>query len=272
MSGIVFAGAISHAPHITAFAHLVEKDQLARFHAGAATLRNNLSEARPDVLVVLTSDHFTNIPPGNVPAFCVGTAASYLGPIEDWIKLDKRPIPGHRAFAERLLNAALDGGFDPAFAGQMEMEHGVVVPLHFLTPEMNVPIVPVIQNCMVPPLPRFRRCFAFGGLIRKVAEDSGLRVGVLGTGGLSHAPGAPEAGRIDTEFDAMFLTALEHGDRDFLLDLPSERVDAAGFGTWEVRQWITAMGAAAGAPAEIHTYEPVQVWDTGCAAVSFHLA
>lgn len=268
---LAYVGAISHAPQITAYYDRAEPAQARRFSDGAAVMRERIKAARLDVLVVVSPDHLTNLPPGMMPALCIALADEYQGPIETWINLETRRVSGHAAFAKELLNAALDGNFDPAFTTSLELEHATMIPLHFLTPEMDVPIVPVIQNCMVPPLPRMRRCHALGELIRDVAERSTLRVGVVGTGGLSHAPGAPEAERIDVEFDRMFVSQIAGDHPSSILDIPSQRIDEAGFGTWEVRQWATALGAASGCRATIHCYEPVDAWVTGCAAATFDI-
>lgn len=269
---LVYVGAISHAPQITGLFDRADQGQAQRFAAGATAMQARIVEARPDVMVLIASDHFTSLPPGLMPAFTIAMADNYHGPIEDWINLEKRDVPGDAAFALTLVNAALDRGFDPATATSMMLEHGTMIPLHFLSPSASTPIVPVIQNCMVPPLPRLRRCYQFGELIRDASESSERRVAVIGTGGLSHAPGAPEAERIDEEFDRMFLDLLRHGDAEKATRIPSSRVDRAGYGTWEIRQWVTAMGVASGARAEIHVYEPVAAWVTGCAAASFEIS
>jgi hypothetical protein len=112
------------------------------------------------------------------------------------------------------------------------------------------------------------RCYAFGQVLRAAAEAHGVRVAVVGTGGLSHAPGSADAGRIDTEFDRDFLAMLASKPLD-ALGLGDERIDAAGFGAWEIRQWITALGAAGGGKAEVLAYEPIEAWETGCAAAVF---
>jgi aromatic ring-opening dioxygenase LigB subunit len=154
----------------------------------------------------------------------------------------------------------------------MSLEHGIMVPLSFIDPNHTLPIVPILQNCMAPPMPSLRRCWEFGKLIRDVAEKSGRRVAVVGTGGLSHSPGAPEAGFIDEAFDRRFLELLASDSPEDALDLPNEAIDSAGFGTWEIRQWATALGAAGGRGARVLAYEAIKEWETGCSAVVFDAA
>lgn len=271
MGRIVFAGAMSHAPHITGSREQADPAQCRRFYDGVAELATRLHKSRPDVLVVIASDHLTNFFSDCMPAFCIGLAAEYSGPVERWIRIPPFTVPGAHEFASEVLRQAFDQGLEPAFARSLPLEHGIAVPLSLLTPGFDVPIVPVIQNCMVPPLPSLRRCFDLGAMIRAAAERSSLRVAVLGTGGLSHWPGAPESGDIDVEFDRSFLSMLASGTPKDILGIPDARLDQAGFGAWEVRQWATALGASGGAGAEVLAYEPIAPWETGCAAAVFRL-
>jgi predicted class III extradiol MEMO1 family dioxygenase len=269
MANTVFAAAMSHAPHITAFPAMAPADARDRFYAGMQAAGEALRAARPEVIVIVSSDHFHNLFTDRMPAFCVGLAASYEGPAEGWIRIEPFRVPGAADFSRILMRQFFADGFDPAFAHSMKIEHGLAIPLSFLTPAFDVPIVPILQNCMVPPLPSLRRCYEFGASIRRAIERSGLRVAVVGTGGLSHAPGAPEAGRIDGDFDREFLETLASASPLKCVEISDDRIDSAGFGTWEIRQWITALGAAGGQRARVLAYEPIPSWETGCAVALF---
>ena len=267
---IVFAAGVSHAPHITGFPDHAPVESKSRFYAAMNEVGARLRAARPDVVVVVSSDHFHNLFTDRMPAFCVGLAAEHQGPAERWIRIEPFSVKGAPSFARAVMQHAFRLGMDPAFSDHVVLEHGLAVPLSFLTPEFDYPVLPILQNCMVPPLPPLHRCYAFGQVLRAAAEAQGLRVAVVGTGGLSHAPGAPDAGRIDVEFDRAFLEMLRTRPMD-VLGLTDERIDAAGFGAWEIRQWVTALGAAGGGKAEVLAYEPVEAWETGCGAVVFSL-
>lgn len=269
MGKIVFAAALSHAPGITAFADAPPLKQKQSLYSAMERVRRLLKQSAPDLLIVVSSDHFTNLSMNAMPAFCVGTSDDYTGPVENWINIDSRKVPGSSAYSKAIIRGAFASGFDPAFAEDMRLEHGVMVPLHFLTPAMDVPIVPVLQNCVAPPLPTLRRCYQMGQVFAAVAAHREERVAIIGTGGLSHAPGAPEAGRIDEEFDRRFLHLLEEGRADEATALSDSEIDAAGFGTWEIRQWLTVAGATGGHRASVLAYEPIKEWDTGCGVVVF---
>lgn len=144
-----------------------------------------------------------------------------------------------------------------------------MIPLHFLTPATEIPLVPIIVNCQVPPLPRLRRCYQLGQVLRRVVDRRPERIAVIGSGGLSHSPGVPEGDRIDGVFEREFLSFLEKGDHESIVSLPKERIDAAGFGTWEIRLWVTVLGAVPERKGHILAYEMIREWQTGCAVVVF---
>jgi aromatic ring-opening dioxygenase catalytic subunit (LigB family) len=269
MGSLVFAGAISHAPGIAAFRGAAGEAESASFFAAADTLREHLEEARPDVLVVIAPDHFSNFFVDNMPAACVTLNEIYEGPVEDWLGISKLQIPGNPSFGKAMLAQAFKNGIEPAFSHHVVLEHGVIVALQMVAPRFDVPIVWVMQNCQVPPLLSLRRCYAFGRAIREAIDASDLKVGVLGTGGLSHSPGAAEADELDPVFDRHFLSLLDRNAIDELLDLPNGRIDEAGFGTWEIRQWITALGVAHDRRPRSLAYEAIKAWDTGCGAAIY---
>jgi aromatic ring-opening dioxygenase catalytic subunit (LigB family) len=265
MGTLVFAGAMSHAPGIAAFPNAPQEAQRQRFIAATDLMRQRLEAARPDVMVVIAPDHFSNFFIDNMPAACVTMNAEYRGPVEDWLGIPKLTIPGAPGLARGILGAAYEAGIEPAFSEQAALEHGTIVALSLLTPAFDVPLVWVMQNCQVPPLMSLGRCHALGRAIRAAIDASDLRVGVLGTGGLSHAPGAAEADRLDEAFDRHFLDLLDRNAVDEVLSIPNARLDEAGFGTWEIRQWITALGAAHDRRPRTLVYEAIHAWDTGCA-------
>jgi Catalytic LigB subunit of aromatic ring-opening dioxygenase len=263
MGEIVAAILCSHAPGITAFPAPEEKK--AAVWGGFAQAREVLEAARPDVILAASCEHFVNFFLDNFPAFCIGTGESHKGPVEPNLNIPQGEVPGHPEFAQAVLETAFAGGVEPAWSERMLLDHATSLPLHFLNPERNIPVVPLLQNCLVPPLPALPRCYRLGQLIREAIDAWPGRVALLGTGGLSHSPGAPEAGYIDEAFDHEFLALLERGDGEVIAAIPDERIDRAGFGTWEIRQWVTVLGAVPERKGRVLVYEPVKQWFTGCA-------
>ena len=77
-------------------------------------------------------------------------------------------------------------------------------------------------------------------------------------------------GEIDENFDREFLHKLETMSVDSILSMPKERIDDAGFGAWEIRQWLTVAGAVPELRGHTLAYEAIREWDTGCAVTLFH--
>ena len=102
---LVFAGICSHAPGITGRAQLADRDVADDFFRNYRSMGDELAAARPDVLVIVAAEHFANFFMNNMPAFAIGLAESYEGPIEDpqWLGIPRTVIPG---------NAPLVAAFD----------------------------------------------------------------------------------------------------------------------------------------------------------------
>ncbi len=266
---IVFAGAASHAPGMTAWPDAVPADQKDRLYAAYDELRRRLEAARVERLIVLTSEHWTNFFLDHIGAFCVGRAQTYEGPVEPWLKVEKRSVPGDPEMAEAIVEAAYANDVEPSFAYELHFDHGTMLPLHFLTPRMDVPVVPVYFNTLAAPQPAASRCMEFGRIIGEVARRSHHRVGIVATGGLSHDPGERAHGTIDAAFDRRFLDQMAHGDLAALAAYRRSDFVAAGAGAFEVLTWIALRGALAEAHGDILAYEAVVPWATGMGMIGF---
>ena len=266
---VEFACAMGHAPGILAWAEAAPAAQKERLYAAFEELRRRLDEARLDVLVLFTAEHWANFFLDHMSAFCIGTAASYSGPIEPWLKINKSEISGDVPLAQALLDACYANDLEPSFAHEMRFDHGTMIPLHFLTPDMQLPVVPLLINTLAAPYPSARRCLALGRIVGDVARQSAKRVGIVATGGMSHDPGERNHGVIDSEFDRRFLAQMSRGDIGSLGRYTSADLSAAGAGALELLSWIALAGALRTFRGEVLAYEPVQPWATGIGAMAF---
>ena len=66
--------------------------------------------------------------------------------------------------------AGIEAGFDVGMTQNFSVDHSVAVPLHFLTPDMNVPVMPFFISGHVPPLPSAQRCYALGQAVGRAIE------------------------------------------------------------------------------------------------------
>ncbi len=144
-----------------------------------------------------------------------------------------------------------------------------MVPLHFIAPRMDRPVVPVIFNTLASPQPAARRCLELGRVIGEVAAKSKKRIGLIATGGLSHDPGEKNHGIIDTEFDRRFLDAMTAGDGEALSRYTRAEFAKAGAGAFELLSWVALVGALGGRKGEVVAYEAVQPWATGVGLMNF---
>jgi 2,3-dihydroxyphenylpropionate 1,2-dioxygenase len=270
---IVAALAGSHAPGITGWPENAPPEQVERFHKGYGTLRDRLAAARPDLLLILTPEHWVNFFLNNMPPFCLGIGESFEGPAEDpaWLRVPKATISGDSKRA-RALYEALSREVDLAFSEELLLDHGAMVPLHFLTPKMELPVIPLFMNCLAPPLPPLSRCYRVGQILGEVLRAWPERVALLATGGLSHWPAMPQAGKINVEFDRRFLEALAQGRGEELTRYADREIERdAGPGAHEIRTWLTLAGALSGVKGGIIAYEAVAAWATGCGIFSFEI-
>jgi hypothetical protein len=266
---IVFAAAVSHAPGITAWPAAAPAEQKAHLDAAFARLRAKLRAKQVEELVLFTSEHWTNFFLDHIGAFCIGRADGYRGPVEPWLNVPASTIRGDPDLAGAIVEAAYEGGFEPSFAYELQLDHGTMIPLHFLTPEMDVPTVPIFINTLASPQPSARRCLAFGQVVGGTLRRSPRRIGVVATGGMSHDPGERRHGIIDSEFDRRFLSQMANGDASALAEYSRQQFGAAGAGTFELLAWIALCGATDGSAGTVLAYEPVVPWATGMGIMEF---
>lgn len=202
-----------------------------------------------------------------------GLGEKNWGPTEEWLPIDKVWIPGHPGLANHIAQYTLDHGFDPAFSHLLELDHGIMTVYFELDNDMKLPLVPIVQNCAVPPLVPARRAYEFGkALGDAIRSYDGLeRVAVVGAGGLSHWIGNPRVGDINEEFDRWFLEVLESGDLEQVLDMPNEEIELAGNGNHEMRSWLAVAGAVSATQPKATklAYEAVYPWITGMAVAQW---
>lgn len=263
---LVFAGVCSHAPGITGRAERADPAVRDEFYANLDLLRQRLEAARPDALIVVAAEHFANFFMNNMPAYCVGMGDHYEGPIEDedWLAIKKTRVPGDAELSKRLIEALLPR-VDVAYAEEWKFDHGIMVPLHFLTPRYELPIVPVNINCQGPPLTPLQRAYDFGRALRIACDAQAERLALVGTGGISHWPATPDSGVINETWDRAFLENFINNRESALTSYTDEEtLRDAGQGGFEIRTFLSVAGATAGRTGELLFYAPIPIFAVGC--------
>ena len=198
---LVFAGVCSHAPGIVSRSELADPAPRDALYAAFDEMREQIEAARPDALMVVGAEHFANFFMDNMPSFAIGMADFYDGPIEDtaWLRIEGVRVPGARELSERLIREVMETS-DVSYAQEWRFDHGIMVPLHFLTPRYDLPVIPVNINCQGPPLTPLSRTWAFGEALRRAADAAPERIALIGTGGISHWPATPDSGKINEAY------------------------------------------------------------------------
>lgn len=270
---LVFAGVCSHGPGITGRSEQADPAVRNAFYESFHQMGDALAAAKPDALVVVGAEHFANFFMDNMPSLAVGMADYYDGPIEDeaWLGIKKRRIPGNAQLSKRLIEAIMRKS-DVAYAEEWLFDHGIMVPLHFLTPRYDVPIIPVNINCQGPPLIPLERTWEFGRALRSAIDSVPERIALIGTGGISHWPATPDSGVINEAWDRNFLDHWCANDRESLCAFTDEEIyREAGQGGFEIRTYIAVAGACAEAKGRVWFYAPIPIFAVGCTIATFEL-
>jgi aromatic ring-opening dioxygenase catalytic subunit (LigB family) len=271
---LVFAGVCSHAPGITGRAARADRGLRDAFYAGLETLRERLEASLPDALIVVAAEHFANFFMDNMPAYCIGMGERYAGPIEDeaWLGIRRTQVSGHADLSRRIIEAVLPS-IDVAYAEEWKFDHGIMVPLHFLTPRYDLPVIPVNINCQGPPLTPLARAYEFGRALRSACDAQPERIALVGTGGISHWPATPDSGTINEAWDREFLDRFLANRRDELIAYTDEEtLRDAGQGGFEIRTFLAVAGATEGATGELLFYAPIPIFAVGCTAATMTVA
>ena len=131
MADLVGVFAASHGPIIARDWETMPAAHRNRLAAGFDEIGRRLKACRPDLLVVISPDHWVNFFISNLPAVCIGIGEEHDGPPEPFMKkvFPHERLKGHAAFGRHLLETALDGDFEPALSHRLKLDHGTCIPL-----------------------------------------------------------------------------------------------------------------------------------------------
>lgn len=268
MAEIVGIFASSHTPVMLNFPDAIPLLVREEIYAGYRDLGKRIVASGAQALVIMSDDHIHNFFLNNFPAFCVGATHSYKSPAEHWLRAEPRLLPGDEKLGAYLLQRLLRADFDPSFSMELILDHGTLTPVELAHIDTPIPLVPVLINCVQPPMPTVRRCYILGKALGQMLRDyTGLeRVAIWGTGGLSHDVGTPRMGMVNEAFDRELIRLFQSGSQDEVIRFVTDHVHEAGNGAEEIRMWVAAMGAAGeNAKFDLRYYRAVESWYTGIA-------
>ncbi|MEV6158640.1 hypothetical protein AB0L53_50770 [Nonomuraea sp. NPDC052129] len=302
MARIVLGVGASHSTLMNTHWDQVEhKEDAERFRDALGTARDALAEARPDVAIIIGSNHFRGFWLDLIPAFTLGVDQVVSSGESGTPSGPQRTNP---AVAQAVAESLVAAGTEVAISAKLQIDHGQSHAIQYLLRDLGVPVIPLVVNVFATPLPLMRRCVELGRNIAAAvaALPDELRVAVIASGGLSHRLPWPsrwqdpegedeeflvEAWRegrgdwqrydarrrqiitaarptIFPEFDEEFLAALEKGELARYANLSTAEIEAvAGNGGQELRTWLTMAAALGFAPGRTLAYAPMPEWLTG---------
>ena len=237
-----------------------------RLFEGITRMRENLAASKPDVIVMAGSDHLCQFFFNNMPPFLIGKAERIAGPPgyeqRDWgLATYDADIEGK--LARFMLTQGFEHEVDFAYSDEFIVDHAFSVPLNFMRPEADIPIVPIFLNFLAPPVPPAKRYLKVGRIVRQVIEDwpEDIRVAVICTGHMTNGVGGPymmrHTERPESEWDKIINAAMLRNDVDALVAHSSwDEMYAQGNNTPGFLGFIFAYGVANGAPFSWQDYIP----------------
>ncbi len=241
------------APELTPERFAARHDEA---QASVDELRRAVRRAELDALIILGDDQKVLFHEDHLPSFLVyygetirnvPLSPHFRGP--EWSRLataryyeekEPRDYPVASPLALHLIDQLIDREFDVSSSNGLAPGEGEGHAHAFvrkrLMDNQSLPVVPVFINTYYPPnQPTPRRCYNFGRAIREAVESypQDLRVGIVGSGGLSHFV-------VDEELDRGIIDALRRKDADALQSLPRKKLNS---GSSEIRMWIAVGGA-----------------------------
>lgn len=173
----------SHSPLLYCFAE--EPAQWTELQAAYQARADAIATFDPDLVIAFGADHFNGFFMKLMPSFCVGQKAHAVGDIGGFAgELD---VPREIAIAVVEYLRARD--VDPAISSDMTIDHAFSQTIHNLCGGLSArPVVPVFINCIAEPFVPFRRSRLLGDAIGRFALETGKKVLLLASGGMSHHP------------------------------------------------------------------------------------
>jgi Uncharacterized conserved protein len=269
MARITAGVATSHVPAIGAAMDLkkTQEPYWSPLFDGYEKSRAWQKDAKPDVVILVFNDHATSLMLEVVPTFAIGCAEHYRPADEGW---GARPVPvvqGHPELAAHIAENLIIDEFDMTILNDMDVDHGMTVPLSLLFGEVDqwpTRVIPVLVNVTQFPPPSGDRCWRLGEAIgRAVASfPEDLNVQVWGTGGMSHQLQGKRAGLINKPFDQDFLEKLTSDPQSLRKLTHYDYLREAGSEGIELIMWLVMRGALGADVNEVHRFYHVPASNT----------
>jgi gallate dioxygenase len=250
MAEIAFAAGVPHNP----FFPLI----LAGGGPGAPDIERlygeiarRLHAARPEAIIVFTTDHYNAFFDVSVPIFSIGTGERAQGP-SDYPQLEQFDMVLDPELARALQAALVAAEFDVGASQEIALDHTITAPLSLMIPRMDIPLVPFFISTSMRPIPSAQRCRALGAAIRAGLERCTFhrRVALIASGAFSFEVGGPrvsenlhvgvpDPGWADRVVALLRAAALE----ELVAEITPAQLERAGNASGEILNWVAMLGA-----------------------------
>jgi aromatic ring-opening dioxygenase catalytic subunit (LigB family) len=268
---IVAAAAAVHAPQLLSRPPHEDPVKLDGSTDALRRFGSVLDETQPDAILLIGLDHLETFWLEAVPAFTLvlspEVTAHYMA--------TSKTVPVHTELAKHLLKGVIAQDFDLTYSQEAVLGHAFLTPLEYIVGDRPIPIIPLLVNTYLPPIPSPRRAFALGEAIGRALATRPERIAVIASGGMSHFPGTTRYHSPNFAFDEWVLGEVAAGRWDDLLDLSAVNLDEVGES--ELMTWFTALGVIGRVPGTLLSYQElshhghgvVQFLPAGADGVSF---
>jgi protocatechuate 4,5-dioxygenase beta chain len=264
MAEIVSVIASTHNPRIFWNREQADPTDMQALYATFGKVRALLAETKPNIIVGVANDHLDNFFFDNLPTFAVGTGPIAEGPF--WYETDIMNLPRYRTvvhqdLAQFLLRQGIEEGVQFSQVHDFIIDHAFTVPLSFVRPEQDLPIVPIMTNAFGYPIPPNRRWYELGQFLRRAIEawPGRERVAVCGSFNMTVEVGGPKMGNYNFDLQRWMLEQMRAGNRDDILrTLTVPRLIEEGNSTAEFLNYVTMLGVVEDRRPSFIEHKPVK--------------
>lgn len=249
MAEIVAAAAAVHAPQLLSRPPYEELDKLDSSTDALKEFAEVLDATDPDAVLVIGIDHLETFWLEAVPTFTLVISEECEATYTHF----SRRKEVHTDLAVDLLKGVVAQDFDLTYSQDAELGHAFLTPFEYILGDRETPVIPLLVNSYLPPLPSPRRCYALGRAIAKSLESRPEKIAVIASGGMSHFPGTARYTAPNYEFDRWVIQEAAAGRYEELLDLTPVNLDEVGES--ELLTWFVMLGIIGDVPGTLLSYQ-----------------
>ena len=269
MARITAGVASSHVPAIGVAVDLgkTQDEYWSSLFRGYEFTKQWIAEEKPDVVLLVYNDHASAFGLDMIPTFAIGCGESFKPADEGWGARQVPEVQGCPDLAWHIMQSVIQDDFDLTVINEMEVDHGLTVPLSLMFGQPEAwpcKVIPLAVNVVVYPPPSGQRCYNLGKALRRAVDsfDEDFNVQIWGTGGMSHQLQGPRAGLINKKWDREFLDRLVN-EPDELATMPHiDYLREAGSEGVELVMWLIMRGALNRDVKELHRFYHVPASNT----------